>query len=249
MRQRPWFIILLGVLHIAAPIGNMMVNAYWANIHPIRYLTLYVQTHNLMTNLPGLFLPIGAGLCILICRKWSFITYFCVMSILCAFDFRAYQERMLEMNGRMLLTILFLNVATMLTVLHPKVSRIYLNPKLRWWESKPRYNCDMPVELESSFGTVKGLAKNFSETGILFDSAKSLPNEEIVHLTIGAGEAALKVEGQVVRHHPAGHNEFGIKFKHNKQSLKHARDIIHQLQILDPKPRENKTSFIDSFTS
>ncbi len=248
MRQRPWFIIALAVFHIAAPIGNLFLNAFWANIYPQRYLELYLQPHNLVSNLPGVLLPIAAGLCILICRKWSFMVYFPLMSLLCLIDFNSYQERMLEMNMRTLFSILSLNVVTMFCVMHPRIRRIYLEPQLRWWETKPRYVCDLPVQLESSLGTVQGLAKNFSETGLLLDLPKSIPNQEFVKLVIGAGDEKIVVDGQVVRHHPAHLNEFGVRFTHSKQSKKRAKQLAAELRSKGLSFQEAKPSFIDSLT-
>lgn len=241
--------MLLAALHIFAPLGNLLLNAYWANIFPQRYLALYLQPHNFFANLPGLVLPIMAGVCILICRKWSFVLYFGLMINLCIVDFRSYQERMLEMNARTLISILALNVVTMIFIMHPRVRRIYLEPGLRWWETKPRFAADFPVVLETNLGVVQGMAKNFSESGLLIDSAESLPNHQIVQLAINAGDKTIKVEGQIVRHHPANHNEFGIKFNHNRESKKMAKLLAAELRKKDLSFQEaKKPSFIDSLT-
>lgn len=248
MRQKPWYILALAAVHIFAPIGNLFMNAYWANIFPERYLQLYFQPHNLIPNLPGLLLPIAAGLCILVCRKWSFIVYFGLMTNLCIVDFYAYQERMLEMSPRSLIAILALNVVTMFAILHPRIRSIYLQPNLRWWETKPRFSCELPVQMETSLGMVKGLALNFSESGMLLDSTQSLPNQELVNLVIGEGEKAIKVEGQVVRHHPAGLNEFGIKFHHSRQTKKLAKQMATELRAKDPTTQKKRPSFLDSLT-
>jgi hypothetical protein len=75
MKRKPWPLIIIALLHILAPFGNLVMNAmragrtlpdqwfYWSQILPKHLVFVYMV------------IPILAGIFILICRRWSYWAY------------------------------------------------------------------------------------------------------------------------------------------------------------------------------
>lgn len=225
MKRKPWIIIVLAWLHILAPIGNLVTNAYWAHIPFFRYVELYFDPNHFHKHIYSFSIPILSGICIFVCRRWSLVLYFFLMIALLVLNIRGYNERMMGLTPVALAAVTFFNIAITAYFLIPRVRTVYFDARVRWWETKPRYHCDRPVKLATSAGVVSATVKNFSETGILVLTEKPITMGETVQVKFDMDGGSVIFPAQTVRQDHLTANCFGLQFRHNWGSRQEAKKL------------------------
>jgi Tfp pilus assembly protein PilZ len=113
----------------------------------------------------------------------------------------------------------------------------YFFPKIRWWESDPRYKLSVPAKIFHSKGSaLDGEIMDLSIGGCFIKSNESLALEENVKIEFSLFEQKYFCEGVVVWQtastvtHPKG---IGVKFKlHEKVLLNHLKIATKKLKTL-----------------
>ena len=175
MKRRPWILVILAVLHIFAPIGNIVLNGIWSRFGLIKYISVAIQPQNLQQNWFSIAAPILAGISIYLCRKWSFYAYLALISTMFYISYQGYKMRYYPIS---LYSILFVYVANALLVAYfliPAVRQVYFDPRLRWWQTRPRYRIFTPGKYKSGNKTETGFIENFSTSTETLMQAKIRP--------------------------------------------------------------------------
>lgn len=224
LKRKPWIIIVLAWIHILAPIGNLMTNAYWANIAFLRYAELYFSAEHFPRHFGGFFIPILSGICIYICRRWSLVLYFVFMLTLFALNLRGYNEGMLGLTVWGLMAVTAINLLVTSYFLIPRVRRVYTDARVRWWETKPRYQCDLPVKLGTATGAMTAHIRNFSETGILLDAERDIALGDRIQVKFDDSPSGI-IMGQIVRQDHLNPHCYGVQFRHDRNTRLQARQL------------------------
>ena len=163
MKHRPYILILLSAFHCLAPIGNWYLNAMWAQMSFFEYVSVFFQPQNISRQWPHLVLPIIAGIAIYACKKWSFFVYLlCMLGLLLASYF-GYSERAGTITMLPIILAYSLNLIIVTYFLVPAVRKVYFDPRLRWWETLPRYSCNILANVNDQGKEFTGQISNFSE--------------------------------------------------------------------------------------
>lgn len=231
MKRRPWPIIVLAVFHVIAPLGNFFFSAYNPNISYLTYFLALFDAPNIWTSICFLVLPVLAGVTIYLCKRWSIWAYLFLMSIVLMQSY----IKVHPVNGAGLpippLMLILINMLVVVYFLVPTVRQIYFDPRLRWWESKPRYNVVYDAEIRYSNLTTSAAVKNISETG-LFAIIKDAYPEDGASLEIHFkdGEQHYVVAGTAIHHMRQPKIGIGIKFSHTPESKKTLRFLTEKLE-------------------
>lgn len=230
MRRRPWILVILALLHILAPIGNQIMNAYWAHMPVLRYIQMALKPHNLSRHWIHFVAPIVAGIAIYACKRWSFIVYFIAMYFLFIASYHGYIERSLTIDATSLLVVYVINISVVAYFLIPAVRSIYFDPRLRWWETSPRYKADFVCQFLDEKNPFQGQIANFSIGGIFLKSAH-IPQDGATIETHFSYEGVNYVfQGQVIRHNSQNAIGFGVKFIPTPLSQKSAKSLAKILR-------------------
>ena len=138
MKRRPWPIILLAIFHVIAPLGNILVNSYLAKVSLSVYLQVLTAPENLKTLLVFVLVPLAGAVLIYICKKWSYILYIVLMTIPFGYSLLSYLKNATFGMTVALVVFYFVNMLVIGYFLLPAVRRLYFDPRMRWWETKPR---------------------------------------------------------------------------------------------------------------
>ena len=125
MKQRPWIIVVLALVHVFAPIGNHIMNGYLANITYAEYFSLTLNKTYLLNNWIHFIFPIMAGYFIYQCKKWSLLSYLLCMIILFLNSYMNYVTRSGTMSLTSLVIIYIFNILVVVYFLVPSVRTIY----------------------------------------------------------------------------------------------------------------------------
>lgn len=247
MKQKPWSIIILAVAHLFAPIGNIFFSSYVNSIGIWQNITERFQYENLNQTLVFLLVPIFAGYAVFLCKKWSYYVYLVLMSYTIISGTMFWYQSNGLLSIWPLIFLYVMNIAVVSYFLIPAVRSVYFDPRLRWWENKPRYYFEKTAELSVGEGKLKGTLKNISETGAFVMMDIPPKDSASVILSFENEGVPFEVPASVIIHDKMSEIGIGLKFNHTDVTLKHIESLIEKL-AKDGKLMENRRySDEDSF--
>ncbi len=155
MIRRPWPILLLAILQFLTPVIYL---SFAAGFYGISFFSATREVYELNTTLRNLeifLLPVILGLLIIMTKRTA---YFIAM-ILCAYGIvRGVIEFIATNQTDPVFPIILSNafcIAAIAYLARPKARNIYLNPRLRWWETDIRYVVNFPASVTRVGATPK----------------------------------------------------------------------------------------------
>lgn len=226
MKQKPWSIILLAILHAVAPFGNIIFNSlrmgrelsetwdFWCYVLPMPLFITYVV------------LPPLAGVFIFICRRWSYWCYVACLSFIFFSNIYGFWTDMNLFNFLALTLVMVIDILVVAYFVAPSVRQVYFDPRMRWWETAPRYNFDV----QGSVGGQSGLIKNVSAGGALVESLNDYKEGQSLELSWDYQGEHFTMPGKVVYNKPLGAKfGYGVRYDHTSQSKKRMAVFIKSL--------------------
>lgn len=224
MKRKPWSLIVLALLHIFAPIGNLIFNAlrshrsltaqwhYWFELLPKHLLFIYVVV------------PVLAGIFIFICRRWSYWAYLVCLGVIFLSNLYSFST---SMNWGTFAALILVVVVDLLIVAYfvvPSVQQVYFDPRLRWWEAAHRYNFDH----DGTVNGAKATFRNLSQGGVFYTSNQNFAEGDKVDIWWNYNDQETHVSGIVVYRNPKMPG-YGIRFEHTNDSQKSVKAVIDSL--------------------
>jgi len=225
--SKPKWITALGVAFLLAPLGNFLwslaaygVERWWdPNVWGIwlPHVEPYVW---LM-----MFLVAASGVSLLVVRKWSWILAVAALSFVLIHSFFLLPHIVGSTNTAIVVLLSLITVGSIAFVGFSPFRRPYLNPRLRWWETSPRYKADIQVKV----GEIEqpGILVDISRTGALVEwPSASMPDvSENTKLDLPMG---LSLYARVARKTESGYG-FTFNSKFNPESNKTLKGFLSQL--------------------
>ncbi|NBX93583.1 MAG: PilZ domain-containing protein [Proteobacteria bacterium] len=85
--------------------------------------------------------------------------------------------------------------------IHPRIRRLYFDPKLRWWRTKQRYETHGPIIFKQGTKYYYPTLRNISEGGCFIETPHTQELENIIDiiipLPVPLGLAAIETRGEV----------------------------------------------------
>jgi len=212
MKWKPWPIVLISIFLITEPLVKVFLDSFLFQVNVDRFLGIYFETHNPFESFVYfLSLPI-AGVALFVIKRWSLPLFF-TMELLVGYDyFVRYSQVPGENTMFLVFGILALNLAIVSYFLIPAVWEIYYNPRLRWWESKPRFRVVIPATLEGTWDSAPCTIVDISEGGAYIQTKKKIELNKPVTLVIKLFEAELKIAGEAIHFGDCQLNGVGMRF-------------------------------------
>jgi hypothetical protein len=230
MKRKPWAIIILALLHILAPVGNLILNAqllghtlfehwsYWLSFMPNILLLTYAV------------LPIIAGIAIFICKRWSYWVYLICLSLIFISNLYGFYTDLSLLKLAFLMMVLIADLLAVAYFLVPAVRIVYFNPKLRWWESVLRYHFSHVIDMNGVVNA--GHITNISEDGVFVSSQMALEEQEKIVLSWDFENFDYSIEAKVVYKNVRNNKEgYGMQFIHTAESKKQIRRLCAKLRL------------------
>jgi hypothetical protein len=244
MKRKPWPIILLALLHILAPLGNLIMNSY-------RSGRTFEATWNFwIYNLPKslfftyVFLPPLAGIFIYICRRWSYWSYVLCLGLVFIGNVYGFWTNVSWVNFVTLFVVLMADILAVAYFVAPSVRQIYFDPRMRWWETAPRY----VFNGQGTLGGHSGFIKNISEGGALVETQRACVEGQVAELIWSYGGEVITLPGKIV-YQKNQDSSFccGVRFEHTPQTQKTMRSLITRLHREGKVIRDRLPGVEDSF--
>jgi len=226
MKIKPWPLVVLALLHILAPIGNMVLNAirsgrtipeqfnYWFYILPKYFVVIYV------------LVPMLAGVFIYICRRWSYWAYLSCIAILFFSNVYSLSTSLNFATLAIVVVILLIDFLVVAYFFVPSVQKIYMDPRLRWWEAAPRYHFNN----EGFINNRSVMITNLSQGGLFVFPSFVMNEGEQVECSWNFEGQKTVVLGEVVYKAPRAEGVgYGIRFAHTPETEKQMKSVVKKL--------------------
>jgi hypothetical protein len=204
MNRRPWPIVLMAILQFLSPVFYLIAAAAFY------HLSFGAATNEILALTPPLrkfelfVLPVILGVLILITRKMG---YYIVVLGSIYLVIRGVMEFIASNQTDPVFPLIISNLiclAAVVILLRAKTRSVYLNPRLRWWETSPRY----VVNLSSSITRVGGkptraTLENIAAGGAGLETTETgFLKNEIVDLEFQRDGETYRLKSQIVWEKP-----------------------------------------------
>lgn len=247
MKKRPWPIVLLAWCQILAPISNVLFSAWLFKMTPKEYLSAMFYNESLL-EIADFFLTLPlAGLAIYSVKKWSYPFFMAIMAWTVYYNFDTWKHSQGVISLPILLAAYALNLGITGYFLIPAVRAAYFNPRLRWWESKPRYYINFAGEIEGKFGKKDCTIVNISEGGAMVQTSEDLEPGSTFTLMLTPLQTPVFFKAKIVYRSTADTHSYGAQFVHNPESLDVARKMVRGYDLLGAERRPERGDWMAEF--
>lgn len=243
MRTRPWPLVLLALAQILSPVFTVLFNAWVLDVHP-RHVLGWIFLRSPLEIFESLLLMPIAGIAIYRMKRGSYAIFFAALTWALVSNFKQWSYASHAISLPAIVGMYVAQLALAGYFLMPSVRRTYFDPRVRWWESKPRYELKAPAVLEVGSEKGEGELLNVSEGGAFLATARTWNTGEKAKLTFWIMSQEFQIEGRVVHARELSPERrcYGIEFIHTPESQKRFRGVargLAELGFQDRTPRPN----------
>ena len=247
MRSRPGIIILLALCQIFSPIISFVTGAALSRITVFQYVNLFYHK-NPVDFIFGFFgIPIILSFSIFSVKKWSIPV--CIVATLwnMANSSAFWQHYDNWYTGTVLFIFNALNLGFIFYFLIPAVREIYIDKKLRWWESKPRYAIQKIGLIKTESETHSCKIDEISSEGTFINLEIPLQIGQSVSVEFELKEIKYNYSGKVVHQNIQNTSTYGLRFLHlNHKKKVQTKKLMKYLETSDiPRKPERVNAMIE----
>ena len=212
MKKRPLSIIIISLIYLFEPIGNLIQAAYINNLPLVGENS--ILSHLIWSDwiILGLFPVVALG--VFMVRKWGWYLFVGFSVVLIAYNLYVYFY--LNPNYQLHTVLLFILIVTAMSAVffRKHVYAPYFNPRLRWWEVPSRYNITLATKILTNDTALNCRLLDISVSGCFVNYAGELSVGESVLLIIQCAGNEIKCMGKIVRKSTkTDHSGYGIYFQ------------------------------------
>lgn len=225
MNRKPWPIVIVSLIFFIVPVMNI-IGTYFLLDMNVPFFSGYLESLFFLPEnrwpLMQMVLPsFVAGIAVYSVKKWSYPVFYLAMAWI-TFEIFHNQSKGMDTLSTIQTVVLPMsfNMAYCLYFMLPSVRAIYYNPRLRWWETKPRYMYSMTVRVIVNGMIEDAQMDNISEGGILAKLPMTLDQYSTLNIH-------MMLDGTDI---------------HTKAKVAYRRDdgVFHGLQFVDMTKEQKK---------
>ncbi len=247
---RPWPLVLLALFQVLTPVFNILFNAWVLDVSPSLVLQWLFERPLIEVFETLALMPI-AGVAIYQMKRWSYVVFFGAMIWSVGANVQQWQYATTTLSLPAILVMHGLQLALGGYFLLPSVRTTYFDPTVRWWESKPRYELQVPLLLRSGAQSWDATMLNISEGGAFARTDAEFKKGDQLDLEFPVLSQHFKVPAKVVhvRMPEGGARSYGIEFQHDRASAKRFKALIRALRDLGFPDRSGTRAWYQEFFS
>lgn len=222
MPSKPWPIILISAVYFLSPLGIIFFNASMNMIPLIGPSSIFVRLR--LSDWVILFLYVLIAVSIFTVRKFGWWFFLCSSGILIGYNIFGYLQNPLHPFPALLIynTLLFLGAALLF---RKEVIAPYFNPRLRWWESDPRYS----LEFNCVLGTeprIEAAVRDISLGGCFISTVRDIPLGGEIPIELRLQNISLHLTASGVRKATTPFSGWGLRFVNMTETELHGLKML-----------------------
>lgn len=230
MKRKPWPLIVLTLLHLFAPVGNIVANAIFANVSIAVYTRALFHPDELLRTFIFLCIPIVGGILIYVCKKWSYYLYLVLMTFPFCYSYMSWQAQPTVELGVYLIAFYLINLIVVGYFILPQVRQVYFDSRLRWWETQPRFKAEFETDFTWVDQKAKGEIKNLSEGGLFIETDLKMPAQSRIDIDFKYKEKRYALKGEVIYSRSSGTRVgYGVSLVNTDSSQDAVKELIKLL--------------------
>lgn len=155
MQRRPWPLVFLALLQILGPIGSIFISAY-VNKVGFFEMAAAIWKYSRPWDLVEFYaLPFCQGVFIFYAKRLGYYAVLALAAFSIYLNVQEWRVASDVISLPILLGVTGTNVALIVYLLLPNVRVVFMNPRLRWWETPPRYIVNMKAQVSKEDGHAK----------------------------------------------------------------------------------------------
>jgi c-di-GMP-binding flagellar brake protein YcgR len=230
MPRRPLAIVVISICYFIAPVAILVFNSLASGYPLAGPRSLFSAFH------PGELLilvlyPLSA-VALLSVKKWGWYLFLGCSAALIAYTTGSY-----AVSPRYSLFVIVLaDIALMVVAgitFHKHVIAPYFNPRLRWWETEPRFRVEAFAQVKVGEAVVSGEILDISQSGCFATFILDLTRGKTYAMHLKCLRHTLDVEGKIMRKSAKSelHKGYGIMFSKMSADQREKLDrIIAELE-------------------
>lgn len=155
MQRRPWPLVFLAIFQLLGPIGSIFISALMNKVGIIEMTTAIWNYSRPIDLLEFYALPVMLGGFIFLAKRWG---YYIVLALACFsiyLNIREWRVASDVISLPVLMGVIAANIALIVYLLLPNVRAVFMNSRLRWWETPPRYLVSIKALVSKNDGHAK----------------------------------------------------------------------------------------------
>ena len=245
MQYKPWIIVVIGIFHLLEPVAKVIYYSFLLNQNPFDLISNQFYNFRIFHIFNFFFTFPIAGFAILCVKKWSLPAFLLAQAIVIGdFIFKVPTFYQSGQYGIIISSGIFylINIIMVTYFLGSSLKIAYLNPKVRWWESRPRYAVNFPGKSDFE----KLVISDISLTGAYITTEEVPLSEFLLSFEVDSDKVAIQCQ-PVHEIKLYEKNGCGVKFiKPDKKLLK---KIINKLDREGYKRRPEKIPFLQGLST
>lgn len=246
MEKRPWPIVLIALLHFFEPQAKLLFYSWLWDVPVARFITFMLSGKNLWGTFMFLFSFPIAGLAIFAVKRWSLPVFVAIQVLTFAQHVHDSSLSPARFPPWMVGAFILGNLLVTTYFLLPAVRLAYVDPRVRWWEAKPRYLVRWPVRLTQHGQTWDAVIANVAQGGFFceFRGTVTLDTTQDLNAAFAYQDFRFELNGSI-RHSrfEDGKSYYGVKFEAvpaaSKQTLARCMRTLEKQGFDRKPPREN----------
>jgi hypothetical protein len=236
MPRRPRVITILTIGYAVSPFFILLQGAYVHHLPPFGPEGILSRLY--LTDIAILSLYPLSAVSIYSVKKWGWYLF-----IGCALCLVAYNGYVFSLSPRYNVVFLLLyNIAIALVAgifFRRHIIAPYFNPRLRWWETEPRYRIDIYAELVSEGRKLRVELLDISAGGCFGSLRAGLSPGATCQMTIHCMKRQVDVTGKLLRVVPLEDDLFGCGFMFVAKTEQQEGALQEILEVLERRRLRN----------
>lgn len=254
MKHRPWPIVIVAAAQLAAPLVSVALSAWKLKTPFLLFFRLFLRygTPWQLFNLFGL--AVIASLSIWAIKKWSYPVFLGILAWGMIGNYLVWSRNPAVYSLWTLIGVNLVNLAVVSYFLLPAVRAAYFEPKLRWWESKPRFRVTLDADVRWNPPNTptaqfqQCMIADISEGGVFLRATEPLAVGETVIVSFTIHRRMVSLEGRVVHQGRPESLGYGIQFlASNRDDARAMRDAVRGLELLGYDRNLPQVGLIEDF--
>jgi hypothetical protein len=241
--KRPLIITVISLCYLIAPAAIIIQGSFVSRIPLFGPHNIFTRLYYTDIIILCLYPVCSIGLYSV--RKWGWWVFLGSSGALIVYNVVVYLIS--PMYNIVLLIMFNVGLAVVAGIFFRKhIIAPYFNPRLRWWESDPRYRLDIAAYITVGDKHIEGEVMDISESGCLIALDKTLVLGNIYTISMRCVGHRIDLKGKAMRRSSTGEgsSRYGMMFvKREKDQKRHLDALIRDLERggIRDRLREEKT--------